>query len=67
MSLHRYQADCSKLSNDARTELIANIENFCFDDVDWNPQSQLTTFSVDAELDLYTLNIPSSCHLTRIL
>lgn len=67
MSLHKYELDFSKLSNEDRINLTNHIERYCFDDVDYDSNSHLANFSIDEEIDISFLNIPASCHPTRVL
>lgn len=67
MSLHKYELDFSKLSCEERINSTKHIERYCFDDVDYNPNSQLAIFSIDEKIDTSSLNIPASCRITRIL
>lgn len=66
MSLHQYEIDFAPLSHDEKNALTDRIESYSFNGLHWKQGFQSAVFFIDEKQDINFLDVPASCHLTRL-
>lgn len=64
--LLRYRIDFSGLNPDAKDKLFYKLENWTFNGFFIDPHRKIGEFYVYEDFNISLLEIPDSCHLTRI-
>lgn len=66
MSLHKYGLTFSQLTPSERADLIDRLEKMSWNGLFWDSDFQNAQFFIDEKDDPASLNVPASCHLTRL-